>query len=150
MLILAPDIHYVHNFHHMFIKYKLNNAKRLCKINLMLHKLPHGLYFLEHSMGKSILGLKFCFVSGIMVTIVSPLFLVLLTVYDCRMHPFLGSVIVRHCNGPLHVCHLIYTLVFFIQHWSIFVYGSFIVLQFGIIFLGTVLCITSYLPCLSR
>ncbi|OXA47810.1 hypothetical protein Fcan01_16845 [Folsomia candida] len=99
---------------------------------------------------KSILGLRVCFVSTILIATIGPFLVVLLTLYDPTMHPFLGSLVARHCKMGWSVCnYFLHTVVFFTQHWTFFVLGSLMLFIYGNLFFGMVLCVATYLHCLS-
>ncbi|OXA48056.1 hypothetical protein Fcan01_16850 [Folsomia candida] len=95
-------LHYLDDF-----KFLLSTLQRL--------DYAFGRHFSGYPNRNSILGLQFCFVSTLLVGIGGPFFLLLLNLYDPKMHPFLGSLV----------------------HWSIFVIGSFTVFILGNVFLGT-------------
>lgn len=123
-----------------------------------IHGFPGGLCkayklfvssFVGYPNQKSILGLRFCFVSTMLIGIIGPFLVMLLTLYDPSMYPFLGSLVARHFKEDLSVFnYVLHTIVFFTQHWTFSVYGSLIPFIFGDLFLGMVLCIMTYLHCL--
>lgn len=106
--------------------------------------------FSGYSMQKSILGLRFCFLSTIIFAVVAPYVGTLLTVYIPGMPLFLGSIIDRHVTPQCACYNIPQIIVLLIQPWLIFVLSSLMAFLIGSVFLGTVFCVISYLSCLAR
>ncbi|OXA63059.1 hypothetical protein Fcan01_00487 [Folsomia candida] len=99
----------------------LHQTENYISLLNMLVRLDHyfGPIFAGYSMRRSIVGLRFCYISAIIFGIVRSNCVNLLTVFATNFPPFLESVIVRHVITGYYVDVIFYVLVFSIQPWAI-------------------------------